>query len=65
MPKAKKTPLELMREIRADTISDAEISDAEIGHYRADDLLCRLVREYVPNGRKVVEEFILINKWYA
>lgn len=55
----KKTPLELMREIRADAI------DEETDHYRADALLCRLVREYVPNGRKVVEEFYSIDKWYA
>jgi hypothetical protein len=59
MPKTKKTPLELMREIRASDEGE------EKNHYRADALLCRLVREYVPNGRKVVEEFYSIDKWYA
>lgn len=55
----KKTPLELMREIRASDEGE------ETNHYKADDLLCRLVRQYVPNGRKIVEEYNLIDKWYA
>jgi hypothetical protein len=59
MNKKKKTPLELMREIRAS--EDGE----EANHWDADHLLCRLVRQYVPNGRKIVEEFNQIDKWYA
>jgi hypothetical protein len=59
MAKTKKTPLELMREIRASDKGE------ESNHCDADDLLCRLVRQYVPNGRKIVEEYHSINKWYA
>lgn len=37
----------------------------EVAHSDADELLCRLVRKYVPNGRKIVEEFHSIDKWYS
>lgn len=55
-----KTPLEQMRDI----LRQYE-DDEEIGHSRGDELLCTLVRKYVPNGAKVVEEYRKLEKWYG
>lgn len=59
MSKIKQTPLERMR-----AIVDREY-DPEGSHWRADRLLCSLVREFVPNGREVVKEYYNIEKWYG
>lgn len=56
----KKTPLELMRQIRAEWGDDGEEA-----HSEADALLCSLVRKYVPNGREVIKEYEGIRKRYS
>lgn len=57
---AKKTPIERMREV-----NKRYGHDPEEGHSRGDDLLCALVREYVPNGAAVVAEYRKLEKWYG
>lgn len=55
-----KTPLEQMRYVLR-RYGD----DSEAGHSEGDDLLCRLVRKYVPNGAAVVREYRKLEKWYG
>lgn len=59
MTKIKQTPLERMR-----AITNSEY-DPEDQHSKANQLLCSLVREFVPNGREIVKEYQNIKKWYA
>jgi hypothetical protein len=55
-----KTPLEQMRDVLR-RYGD----DEEVGHAKGDELLCRLVRKYVPNGAAVVKEYENLDKWYG
>lgn len=59
----KKTPLQQLQQMR--DVNNKFGGDPEMAHSRADQILCSLVREYVPNGRDIVAEYREIDKWYA
>jgi len=46
-------------------IADRDEHDAEIDHSDADDLLCDAVMLLGPEGKRMVELWAELDKWYA
>lgn len=48
-----------------DRMNSCRLMDEEYGHQEADDILCELVKKYVPGGSEIVRVFNELGKWYA
>ncbi len=51
--------------VKITNIDSHEFINLDEPHKEADQILCELIDEYVPNGKELTNLFKNIDKWYA